>query len=42
MLYSAADQVVSFLQEQTPRSTDAIDFFEHAHGASHDMTNCPY
>ena len=39
--YSAADQVMPFLQEQTPRSSDAAEFFENAPGASHDMTNCP-
>ena len=38
MTYSAADQVMPFLQEQMPRSSDATELFEHAPGAFHDMT----
>ena len=38
-MYSAADQVMPFLQEQTPLSSDAAEIFEHALRASHDMTN---
>ena len=38
--YIAADQVMPFLQEQMPRSSDAAEFFEHAPGAPHEITNC--
>ena len=39
--YSAADRVRPSLQEQTPRSCDAAEFFEHVSQASHDITNSP-
>ena len=38
---STSDQVRPFLQDYTPRSSDAAEFFEHVPGASHDITNSP-